>query len=139
MKALSFFGMIIKISVHRIIIEKIIHSMLSASVSASAAETGARKAPELATPVKKGKTADLLALESSDTAQSAGTTTAEPTPSKIIGKLNLFDTDWDAPENSRNNEKEEPLLVPNKRRFVLFPIQYQEVSVGCVCRVSVVV
>ena len=88
---------------------------------AATATAAAAAAAPLSTPTKKSK----AMVSASAPAAADG-----PTPSKIIGKLNLFDadSDWDAPENSKSTEKEEPLLVPNKRRFVLFPIQYNEVS-----------
>ncbi|KAJ3415380.1 Ribonucleoside-diphosphate reductase subunit M2 [Chytridiales sp. JEL 0842] len=56
------------------------------------------------------------------------TNTELPTPSKQIPftKLNLADEDWDAPAKEPE-ALPEPLLVPNNKRFVLFPIQYHDV------------
>jgi hypothetical protein len=56
------------------------------------------------------------------------------TPSKAVAfnKLNIFDDeDWDAPAKEPE-ALPEPLLVSNNKRFVLFPIQYHDVSVHLV-------
>jgi ribonucleoside-diphosphate reductase subunit M2 len=46
----------------------------------------------------------------------------------LVGKKHIID---DASEQEKNNgkveEEEEPMLIENKKRFVLFPIKYHEV------------
>lgn len=53
--------------------------------------------------------------------KSAPSTTDVDVRAKFVGEIDL-------------PEEEEPLLVESKRRFVLFPIRYHEVSFFCFCQ-----
>lgn len=47
-----------------------------------------------------------------------------------INELNklTMDENWDASVDEKGKqESEEPILIPNNKRFVLFPIEYNEV------------
>ena len=48
-----------------------------------------------------------------------------------FNKLTM-DENWDDSESGRGNQAaEEPILIPNNKRFVLFPIEYNEVRISC--------
>jgi ribonucleoside-diphosphate reductase subunit M2 len=44
-----------------------------------------------------------------------------------IGKKHIIEESIEEKKHSKLDEEEEPLLVENKKRFVLFPIKYHEV------------
>jgi len=82
---------------------------------------------ELNTPLKVDLATKLTApvVEEAQVVQEVTTTTTTPEEEPIEDFRLRFVGEVDI------DEKDEPLLKESQRRFVLFPIQYHEVSIPC--------